>query len=470
MLRFTILLLSVISVLDLRAQVVIGDNPSSVHPNAVLELQSPDKGLLLPRVPLADALSSSPLQGTVPAGMMVYSQGGGIADGSYVWNGNQWQTSTNPRINCVMVKSESDFPESVNGVIQLAKGTLYQINGLVMVTNKINLNGCTIQGLDRPNDLLIYTGPGELFTGAFGGALHNMIVSAVTPGARIFNIDAVGALENLIIDNVFLLNSSKIGHIKNFGGFVVFNNCAYSNNQEGMILENIHDVLSLNEFWLDDNRSIFQKFVGVFHTIQKNGGRISTLAANSAVGLDISQVTDVEVAGYIKNNIFCGTGTYVVGSFSNKWEIESFGVPTEKDDVASGNIYNTAALTTNFTGINTPVKVATVTQAVGLFRVDSDVNNQLEYTGSRPRRFLVNCSLTFVSSGNNKVYSFYISKNGVILPESKISRKVTTGTDQGSLGLSCTVQMNPHDYIEVWVENNTDNSGMTVLNMNLAIK
>lgn len=106
------------------AQVKNGENAVNVHPNALLELESNDKGLLLPRLAINDLNSSAPLPGTVVPGMMVYSLDGLVPDGQYTWDGNQWMTSTMTRKNCVIVKSESDFPAPVNGVIHLVPKTL----------------------------------------------------------------------------------------------------------------------------------------------------------------------------------------------------------------------------------------------------------------------------------------------------------------------------------------------------------
>jgi hypothetical protein len=71
---------------------------------------------------------------------------------------------------------------------------------------------------------------------------------------------------------------------------------------------------------------------------------------------------------------------------------------------------------------------------------------------------------------NNKIYSFYIYLNGTKLPASKQSRKISSGGDVGSLGISSIVELAPGDYIEVWVENNTDGSNITIDNMNLSVR
>jgi hypothetical protein len=89
--RFLLLIYLLIHlIVSVQAQVKIGNNPTTIDPNSLLELESTNKGLLPPRVALNDLSAVTPLTGTVPAGMLVYSSGGAVADGYYYWNGGQW--------------------------------------------------------------------------------------------------------------------------------------------------------------------------------------------------------------------------------------------------------------------------------------------------------------------------------------------------------------------------------------------
>lgn len=77
------------------AQQKVGDNPTIINPNAVLELESADKGLLLPRLALTSTDSFAPLTAHV-AGMTVYNTavaGTGetaVTPGYYYNDGTQW--------------------------------------------------------------------------------------------------------------------------------------------------------------------------------------------------------------------------------------------------------------------------------------------------------------------------------------------------------------------------------------------
>jgi|GEM_PF-1187685 len=458
------------------AQVKIGDNPNTINSNSMLELESTNKGFLAPRVTLTSLSSATPLTAPVTTGMLVYNNGGTVAEGFYYWSGTKWLSvvnSTNIRSNYVLVKSASDFPAPVSGVITLSTTTIYELNGTITVSDKINLNGSTIYGHDVLNDKLVYTGSQELFTGNMGGTLIKISMIAPNVGSKVFNIDATASpQQSLSSEFCYYSGCYNLGLLKGFNqGAVTFVNTAFIYNTYGLTVQDNLYYVAINSFW-DSNSNTHEKLVGSFGTIQISGGVRYLLAANSAKGVDVSGVTSVTIGAEMKNVLFGGDGTYVVGSFSNKWEVESNGLNTEKDDLASGNFYVSSTATTVISTVNTPYKVAGTTTANNLFRVTSPLNNRLTYTGRKSKKFQVICSLTatFTSAVSNKFFTFYIAKNGTVLTESKQKVKLINNTDQAPLTLSCTVELSTNDYVELWVANNTDGTDIIIQSMNMAIK
>ncbi|MEJ8842078.1 hypothetical protein WG954_06735 [Lacibacter sp. H375] len=373
------------------------------------------------------------------------------------------------RNNYVLVQSAADFPAPVSGVITLAAGTTYEVNGTIYLTSKINLNGCYLVGMDANNDKLIYTpGSGELFTGTKGGSIKTLTLAAITTGSKLFNLD-MGATETLLFRDNIVGNCKDVGLVK--GGYIVFFSVVnYSANTNGITYQDVSHLLLDNTAWFSTNSNTYEKLVGSFTMVEKLGGFSNAVSTNSAVGFDVSGVTSISDAATFRNTALMGTGTRVYGSFSGKWEVECPGITTEKDDVASGNLYLTSTNTTSFSGTNVPTKVLGSTSATGLFRVSSSANNRLVYDGIKTRRFSVVASVSVTSQSANKYFSFYIYKNGVKLPESEQAMRLSTGVDKGSLTITCTVQLSTNDYIEVWAANTSDNSSMTVETMNMAIK
>lgn len=465
--KLVLLITIAAGITNLTAQVKIGDNPNTINANSMLELESTNKGFLPPRVPLNSLTSTAPMTATIAEGTVVYSDGGTLPDGYYYWNSARWLMLSTARDNYVRVRSAADFPAPVAGVITLVAGVEYEINGTIVLTNSINLNGCTIKGEDSSNDKLIYTGGGAMFTGNKTGNLRFLSITA--SAGSVFNIDALATNQNMVVQNCFFLGCNSVGTIAGVGGTVFFATVAYFVNTNGITFQNDHNVVLNNTLWDVSNFNIYERFVGTFNVIQLLGGDRLVTSANTATALDISGITSVSAAS-AKVIMFVGTGTYVNGTFTNSWEVEANGVSTQKDDVAGGNMYMTTPTATTFGAINTPVKVLGTTTSVGLYRMTNPANNRLTYTGSKTRAFFVSCALSITQPNSNRFFSFYIAKNGVVIPESRQDIKVVNSTDQVSIPISCRVTMAPGDYIEVWVANQTATTDVTVQTLNLSMQ
>lgn len=445
-------------------QLRLGNQPYGIEKSAVLELKSDNQGLLFPRI--ADTALINAL--TPPDGMVIFHS---TSKQLMVRRNGGWlalNSALLTRSNHVIVKSTADLPAASGGVITLLANTTYEINGTITLSSKINLNGSCLIGVNATQDKIIYTGGGELFTGSLGGTLRLL---SLTSSSNLFNLNAGGANTNLIFQNCYVLACGGLGTIKGFGGTVFFSTIAYFYNNNGITFENNNNIVLSNQLWDGSNKNTYEKFTGTFNIIQKIGGDMICQSANTAIGMDVSGITNI-ASGEIKSVLFDGNGTYKTGIFSSNWEVESTGLDTEKDDVATGNLYISTSATTSFSNVNTKVKVAGTTTPSNLFRVTSPANNRLTYTGTKTRRFQVTCAMTAVHGSifSNKLYTFYIAKNGVVLEESRQRVRLINNSDQASVSLSCTVQLAKNDYIEVWVENNTDNTAVAVQSLNLGIK
>lgn len=454
------------------AQVKIGSNPTTIHPNSILEMESTSKGLLCPRVAINDVNSPSPLIAPIEEGMLVYNSTGTEENGFYFWNGTKWLrllSDNDVRSNHVIVKSEADLPAPVSGTITLTANTLYEIDGTINLSNKIDLNGCTILGMDHMNDKLVYMlTTDELFTGSNGGTLKMLTISAPNVGSKLFDLDMGGAETNLIIQNCVLSGCNNLGNIANTTGYVLFTDLISTYNTNGITFENLSKLHLNNFYWTNTNSNIYEKFIGTFHTIRIAGGSSHVLSTNSAVSMDLSGIISI-VVGDLKQRLFIGDGTYYSGVFSDQWETEAQGIRTMKDQHACGNLYITTATANPISVTNVPEKILGTTTAVNLFRISTSGNNRLIYEGEKTRYFNAIASLSVASAASSKNFSFYIAKNGVVMEESKQTLRLSASTDKGSLTLSCNVLLSTSDYIEVYVKNEIDNTGITVTNMNVAL-
>ncbi|MDX2443531.1 MAG: hypothetical protein QNK30_06990 [Bacteroidales bacterium] len=86
---FTVLLAGIY--FQTQAQVKVTDGADmTLDANSLLELESTNKGLLIPRMAINNLSLPAPLTAPVPTGMLVFSNGGSVTDGFYYWDGSQW--------------------------------------------------------------------------------------------------------------------------------------------------------------------------------------------------------------------------------------------------------------------------------------------------------------------------------------------------------------------------------------------
>ncbi len=138
------------------AQVKIGDNPATINPNSLLEMESSNKGFLAPRVTLTSLTSVSPLSGTVPAGMLVYNAAGSLTYGYYYWDGTEWKFISNGNLNTVVKTANATLTKSENFV--LASNDI--IVTLPAVTNADNGLTITVKNNGVHTDLVTVKGNG----------------------------------------------------------------------------------------------------------------------------------------------------------------------------------------------------------------------------------------------------------------------------------------------------------------------
>ena len=442
------------------AQVGVG----TITPDAssMIDISSTNKGMLAPRMTTAQRVAIA----TPANGLLVYDT---TENAFYFYKASVWtKIDSVVRNNYKLIKSAADLSAELaaGGGTRylLTSNTLYEVNGTITLAQPIELNNAYIIGLDTNEDILVRVG-GTIFTGATGGSIRNLTLTA--PGGTVFNLSGANT-QNLIFRDSIVANSGSVGTISGFG-LVFLSVIQYSGNTNGITYNNITDLLMSNLGWQANNSGTYETFTGTFEFIEKQGGFSKVNGAN--VGINVSSNPTVNI-GVLTGTSFSGTSTqfinrYTVGSytgfnFSKNWTVNCPGIPRESDDVAIGYYnMNGNATNTTFVASNIPSKIAGNTTSTNLFRIESS-NNRLTYKGSKPRNFEIICTGTIDhSSGGNRIFTYYVYKNGVQLPSISAERRFPNN-DIGNFTIIGPVYMAVDDYVEVWVENQT-NSGNTLI-------
>ncbi len=137
---------------------------------------------------------------------------------------------------------------------------------------------------------------------------------------------------------------------------------------------------------------------------------------------------------------------------------------------AYGSMYISTAIETSIATISTPVKALGTTTAGVALRDFTHAANRLTYTGVPDRAFIITVSLSLTAVANDQVLAFHIAKNGAVLAASEIQRKAAKGADVGAASVVVEVELATNDYVELWVENTSGNTDLTVEFMNFEIR
>ncbi|MBW2938819.1 hypothetical protein KXJ69_11920 [Aureisphaera sp. CAU 1614] len=463
--------LCIFNFLNLKSQVGIGT--TTPDPSSLLEITSSNKGMLTPRMSTIQRNAiNSPAEG-----LLVYDTD---LDAFYFYDTTNMSWiqlgSTTKRDNYVLVKSESDFPAPVAGVITLDTNVLYEINGLITLSSSIDLNGAYLIGLDSNEDVLLSIG-GTIFTGSAGGSIRNVTLTA--PGGVVFNLNNISGSENLVMQSTIIANSGNIGTIQGYN-LVFMNIIQFSGNTTGITYSNVNDLLLNNLGWFGNNGGVYETFIGAFSLIEKVSGFSKVIGA--AAAMDVTGITSISEDAVLESVVFSGGGNYINGNspyigynFTNDWTVNCPGIPEETDKVATGYIYFNSEnnITTNITTDNVPVKMEGITTAGEFFRMDDDggTNNRIKYVGDKPRAFTVTCSATVErsSNGSRNVYSLIIFKNGNLIPSIISEQTFENGVSKGNFNLLGALTLASNDYIEVYVSTDNKNIDPTVKRFNLVI-
>ena len=187
------------------SQVKIGDNPKSINGDAMLEVQSSNKGILLPRIALRSTTSTFPLK-SFTAGMIVYntSSSNDLTPGLYYCDGKKWI-----RANTNLTPSDS---ASRQGVFWTMKGNnavssnnfLGSINKapLIIKTNnnerlRITENGWVGIGTITPKAALQVKGQLIVDSLSLGSSSTDKILVANPTDGRVKYIPASGFINEV---------------------------------------------------------------------------------------------------------------------------------------------------------------------------------------------------------------------------------------------------------------------------------
>ena len=369
------------------------------------------------------------------------------------------------RYGYLFVASADDLPDAVEGEHILPADTLVEISGTVdLGANALRISaGTIIIGRHLSNDILQSSADGVVRADNVDSNVILREFNILATGGRA--LDLTGSIDyQLNIFYVGLLGVSA-GTITGFDVQAV--KSCFVSAASGLTLDG-----TTNKIFIDGTP--FFEISGAAITLAATlvcsvaDIRVSFFKFDSP-GIGVKAEAGYSVtAGVYTGNLIDGTAVPLEGLSPSDTNWKMTANTGVRDSRVAGQLSLDAPADTTISEVDTPTKVDGATSMAALTeRLDgSTVDNRLQYTGTEPALVSVQTAVS-VEGGNNITGQVMIAKNGEVIAESRGQFKVGTGDAQVSAATFAVVEMETGDYIETWIENQSNTSNFTLNSMSL---
>ena len=367
----------------------------------------------------------------------------------------------------VVVNTITDFPEAVGGIITLEENTQYFIfNNISLGTTRIVMaNNTSIEGADSSVITMSYSGTGDMFT-ALNSTVRFGRITLSAPSGRILRFTSLARTEGCQFNDMTISTCQDIALVEGASYVYLFDTYCSFESSGVTVIDIVSDFLAIpNSFFISNGGSVLniasansiQTLMIHSNYVRLNDATSRFITGNGDANIVLSAgVSDCRIA-----NTGGGTALSGVSGTNLKWLFSGNDIIPDTAPRALVTLDNNATVTT-ISGINTPTKVLGTWTAQAAQQFTTDVTGRIAYSGQRPFTAAITAVLTcLMATGGNKNIHAYVAINGTVLPSSGIQVSPSSSVFE-SLSLVWVASLNAGDYVEVFVENNSDTTGIVV--------
>lgn len=371
----------------------------------------------------------------------------------------------------ITINDLSHLPLPSGGVITLEADTLYFLgNDIDFGTTRITLSdGTVFKGLDERVVTVTYSGTSTMFTAVnVGFRIEKLKISC--PSGAFFNGSDAGS-KVFCFNNLDVIDSDTLGLIDGCEFFDI-HHCDFKSTTDGFMFSGSIDEFHIHNSVIDLTAGVGLDFAtAVFDTIDVDDSSF-ILAAGSigASGLVFSGNINAGGLGKFRFTSFSGSGTKLVGISSDDalWNfVGNDDIADSRPDGLLSFIDNITETIITVSGVE--VLVAGTWNIIRSSQFTGSAAGRLTYNGGRPVVVPVTASTAVtVSSGVNQELHLHLFLNGSIIEESKVQVNVDS-TDTKNQTNVWQLVMNPGDFIELFVSNESTTNNVTVSDAKLRV-
>lgn len=376
----------------------------------------------------------------------------------------------------VFIAQESDFPVQDATKITLEAGKIYQYTASFTTAKYFDVkDGAKITAFNFFAPVLTYSGTGSMFVG-IDASFSIRECRIDHPNSQGFSFtDTVGGQFLFLMDTVRILSGTKFGTFNNLQTVLVNSSSAIDLDQGSTFTGSANIITSFNKFFIGSTSAAFVGFdLGTavsqnfeFTDVIAIGGVGSVGIKGSASSANVPSNVVATVSKCNFSGVTAPLDTITIDDIRWSFTSNSTIADTMQDAMVSMSSNATATVIGT---ISTPVLAA------GTFAVDRQsfftctTGGRVTYNGEKPIITPVDISVSLdPSSGANRDLKVYLAKNGTVIVNSGKSVRVDTGNP---LNVSVIWQLSlvQNDYLEIFVENNTNTTNIVVVDAVLRVR
>ena len=376
----------------------------------------------------------------------------------------------------VIINSVSDFPDPVGQVITLLPQMQYLIGSDTNIgDNRLVLGANTsVTGLESINVTLTYTGTGDMFTIVnTTNRINNLGISCVNGRVINFsdNTDSLFRMHDCSVScatmglfNSTGTNGSTVRFTTVSPSSMTIGGCTITGGWNTWLWETSATAITTGNYF-DFGTATFDEII--LDLILANLGAGTSLISGAAASANINTGGRAIITRMLTSG--AGTPLNTVTTDDIRWFFAG------NDDIKDTNPDGLSSLNGNATEttisiVDTPVLAAGTWVVEGVSFFTGTTGGRLTYNGEKDLSVPVDAVVTINSaSGINKDITAYLALNGTVIANSGKTNRVGS-TDPASITILWQLTLSTNDYLEVFVENNTDTINLVVSDAILRIR
>lgn len=378
--------------------------------------------------------------------------------------------------NVVMVNTLSDLPTAAAGKITLAAATTYLFGASINIgTNYLQFGaGTGISCITAFTAVITYTGTAPMLQGDNVNA-RIKDVTLTAPNADLYSwVDSTPGTSIVIISDVLVLDCKTLGTFDDINTLVIDGSTVVDCDSGIVLLGTSQSGLRLSSVNVNSTSATFigLDFTGsTMKTVNLDGVTLAGGAGSIGIKGDPSSANiTTDFVANVSNVQFQGVTTPLSGITIDdiRWNFQGNGIVA--DTMPDAMVSMTSNSTDTVLSVGVPTLVLGTFVGIRASFFTTTTAGRATYDGERAIVTPIDADITVEPvSGTNKSIRAFIAKNGVAILDSGRAILLDNNNPR-QITVHWQVEMVATDYIEIYIENETDSTDATVIDATLRLR